>query len=136
MKNRTLQHTSRFSGKRRLSVSARKRAVQYWLLGLKTEQQLFQQYGLNRNLLWNCRRWYWQHFEKPYRSLPKLRVMRSKEKALMERIKQLEKKNKELEKALDWEQIKSLAFETMIQIAEDELDITIKKKPGAKPSEK
>ena len=44
----------------------------------------------------------------------------------------LEKKVKELEKALEYEKLRSLALDTMIDVAEDKLNITIRKKSGAK----
>ena len=140
MKIRTMQHSSRFYKNRRISTLVRKRAIQYFLSGIKSEKQIHQQYGTDRILLWKWRRWYWQHFEQPhlspYLSPSKTVQMRSKEKALRDRIKALEKEKKELEKALDWERIKSETFETMIRIAEDELELPIRKKPGAKQSGK
>ena len=44
----------------------------------------------------------------------------------------LEAKVKELEKALDHEKLRSLALDTMIDIAEDKLKISIRKKSGTK----
>lgn len=44
----------------------------------------------------------------------------------------LESKVKELEKALEYEKLRSLALDTMIDVAEDMLDISIRKKPGAR----
>ena len=44
----------------------------------------------------------------------------------------LEKKIEVLEKQLEWEKLRSLALDTMITVAEKELDIDIRKKPGTK----
>ena len=44
----------------------------------------------------------------------------------------LEAKVKELEKALEYEKLRSLALDTMINIAEDKLKISIRKKSGTK----
>ena len=44
----------------------------------------------------------------------------------------LEKKIKVLEKQLEWEKLLSLALDTMINVAERELNIDIRKKPGTK----
>ena len=44
----------------------------------------------------------------------------------------LEAKVKELEKALEYEKLRSLALDTMIDIAEDKLKISIRKKSGTK----
>ena len=57
-------------------------------------------------------------------------MKKGKEKTLAE--KALEKRVKELEKQLDYEKLRSDAFETMIKIAEDKFDIPIRKKSGTK----
>ena len=44
----------------------------------------------------------------------------------------LEAKVRELEKALEYEKLRSLALDTMIDIAEDKLKISIRKKSGTK----
>ncbi len=44
----------------------------------------------------------------------------------------LEKKIEVLEKQLEWEKLRSLALDTMINVAERELNIGIRKKPGTK----
>ncbi len=41
-----------------------------------------------------------------------------------------------LEKQLAWEKMRADALDTMINIAEKELDISIRKKPGAQQSKK
>ncbi|HQZ51788.1 MAG TPA: helix-turn-helix domain-containing protein [Chitinophagaceae bacterium] len=48
----------------------------------------------------------------------------------------LEKKIELLEKQLEWEKLRSMALDTMINVAERELQIDIRKKPGTKQSEK
>jgi len=48
----------------------------------------------------------------------------------------LEKKIALLEKQLEWEKLRSMALDTMINVAERELHIEIRKKPGTKQSEK
>ncbi len=131
-----MQHPSRFYKNRRIGTPVRKQAVQFLLSGIKTEKRIHQEYGTDRILLLKWRRWYWLHFEQPYLSPSKTVQMRTKQQALRERIRALEKEKKELEKALDWERIKSQTFETMIRIAEDELELPIRKKPGAKQSGK
>ncbi len=47
----------------------------------------------------------------------------------------LEKKIEVLEKQLEWEKLRSLALDTMITVAERELQIDIRKKPGTKQPE-
>lgn len=59
-------------------------------------------------------------------SLP---VMTEKER---QKVEELQKKLKEMEKQLEHAQMKNIALETLIDVAEDKLKITIRKKPGAK----
>lgn len=49
-----------------------------------------------------------------------------------ERIKELEKENKRLERALELEKLRAKAFDTMITVAEDTFNIPIRKKSGTK----
>ena len=49
-----------------------------------------------------------------------------------ERLKELEAENKRLQKALELERLRSKAFDTMINVAEDTLNIPIRKKSGIK----
>ena len=49
---------------------------------------------------------------------------------------QLEQKIALLEKQLAWEKLRSEALDTMITIAEKQLDISIRKKPGTQQSSK
>ena len=58
-----------------------------------------------------------------------LPVMTGKEK---QKLDAAHKRNKELEKQLEAVQMKNIALETMIDIAEEQLKITIRKKPGLK----
>ena len=46
--------------------------------------------------------------------------------------KQLQEEIARLKKELEYERLRSKAFETMIDIAEDELNVNIRKKSGAK----
>ena len=46
-------------------------------------------------------------------------------------VKELEQKIKALEKQLEWEKLRSETLNTMIDIAEKNLNISIRKKPGA-----
>jgi transposase-like protein len=57
-------------------------------------------------------------------------MSKSSEKTLYER--ELEKKVKELEQLLEHEKLRATALNTMIDIAERELKISIRKKSGAK----
>ena len=59
-----------------------------------------------------------------------LPVMTEKEK---QKLAAAHKRMKELEKQLEDAQMKNIALETMIDIAEEQLKITIRKKSGPKP---
>ncbi len=48
----------------------------------------------------------------------------------------LEKKIAALEKQLQWEKLRADALDTMINVAEDKLNISIRKKPGSPQSRK
>ena len=50
--------------------------------------------------------------------------------------KELQQKIALLEKQLAWEKLRADALDTMINIAEKQLDISIRKKPGSQQSEK
>jgi transposase len=56
----------------------------------------------------------------------------SKESNITPKERELEQKVTELEKALDYEKLRTRALETMIDIAENDLKIPIRKKPGTK----
>lgn len=49
-------------------------------------------------------------------------------------VKALEKENEELKKALELAMLKVSALETLVDVAEDQFNIQIRKKPGAKQS--
>jgi hypothetical protein len=53
-----------------------------------------------------------------------------------EKIKQLERQLKDTHQQLKYERLKGEAFETMIGIAEEEFNIKIEKKRGARQSRK
>lgn len=68
----------------------------------------------------------------PSESQIKLEKVMSKEKGKTTRELSLEEKLKELEKSLSYEQLRTEALSTMIDIAERELKISIRKKSGPK----
>ena len=53
-----------------------------------------------------------------------------------DRLKALERRVKELERQLEDERLRSLGFSTMIDVAEEELGVPIRKKSGSKQSKK
>lgn len=65
--------------------------------------------------------------EKPIKST----AMTEQEKKEFDALK---KQNEELRKKLDHANLKAFAFQTMIEVAEEQFNIEIQKKPGTKPS--
>lgn len=72
------------------------------------------------------RRWRKKYAPEMVLSLP---AMTTEEK---EKFKQLQERNKQLEKQLQDAAMKNIALNTLIDIAEEKLKISIRKKPGAK----
>lgn len=72
-----------------------------------------------------------KHWMRHYASdvLLTLPVMTEKER---QKVEALQKQLRELEKQLEYTQMKNIALETMIDLAEDQLKIVIRKKSGPK----
>ena len=47
------------------SVDFKKRTVQYYLLGMYNEEEIWKKFQINRTLLEKWRKWYYQYFESP-----------------------------------------------------------------------
>jgi transposase-like protein len=62
----------------------------------------------------------------------KLQRIMSEEQGKTKREVELEAKIRELEKSLAYERLRTIALDTMIDVAERDLKITIRKKPGAR----
>jgi transposase-like protein len=65
-----------------------------------------------------------------------LNTMRNPDNHRPEKLKELEQKIALLEKQVAWEKLRGDALDTMINIAEKQLDISIRKKSGTQPSSK
>lgn len=63
------------------------------------------------------------------------RVIRIEMKGEKDRIKELERRNRQLEKALADAHLKVLALESVIEIAEEDYGVDFKKKPDTKGSD-
>ena len=135
---------------RKLSILTKKKIVEFYKSGLKGEKQIRQEYGVSPLLLEKLVRWYNRYFlnpQKNYYQTVKSRAMarpkkkrktseNAREKALEKELKLLKQKNQKLEKALKWEELKTKVYETMVDIAEKEFDLPIRKKFGTKQFEK
>ena len=89
----------------------------------KTIKQAMDEFGITYNTAWNIMRHYTPEVNL---TLP---VMTEAEKLKLEK---LQKRIKELEHQLENAQIKNITLETLVDVAEKEFKIPIRKKPGAK----
>ena len=85
-----------------------------------------QRFNLPNHFLAHYKQWQKKYSDEIHLSLP---AMNSKDRINNEK---LEQRIKELEKQLEKAQMKNVALNTLIDIAENELKISIRKKPGAK----
>lgn len=104
----------------------KKKVAQEYMNGDRSYQQLSVQYGVDRPTI--CR-WVKRFYSELSVSEPTSTDMTDTEKKELEALK---KQNAELKKKLEYADLKATAFETMIDIAERQLGIDIKKKPGTK----
>ena len=123
-------------------MDIRKEAVREYLEEGMSYRALGKKYGVNRTTI---NRWVLvyqdihdiprSHKQVSYDLQQKTLGKKSKQ-VVKEHQSDLEKKVELLEKQLEWEKLRSLALDTMITVAERELNIDIRKKPGTKQSEK
>jgi hypothetical protein len=112
--------------------NANKEAFRRWLVreivsGRMSKDEALERFDLGNN----CQRFTLNDWIKLYSpSIPvTLPVMSEKEK---QKLEALQKQVKELEKQLENAQMKNVALETMIDVAEEKLRIKIRKKSGPK----
>lgn len=96
-----------------------------------SQEALKKKYGFGGN---NCIVNWMRKFglQKPSDQEIKLREMMTKETKKSAREIELEAKIREFEKTLEYEQLRSHALDTLIDVAERDLKIDIRKKPGSK----
>ena len=122
-------------------MDIKKEAVREYLVDGIPYRTLAQKYGVSRSTI---NKWVLVH--QGIYDLPRSHKQISydlQQKTLGKKSKQpvradqseLEKKIEVLEKQLEWEKLRALALDTMITVAERELNIDIRKKPGTKQSE-
>lgn len=107
------------------------KVVQEYLTTSKSQKELRKEYGIigvNAISKWKLK------FGEVKLSLKEIKLHKemSKEKKLTSREIELEVKLRKAEDALEKEQLRSLALSTLIDIAEREFKIPIRKKPGTK----
>ena len=123
-------------------MDIRKEAVREYLEDGIPYRALAKKYGVNRTTI---NRWVLVHqgihdiprsHKQVSYDLQQKTLGKKSKQLLPEHKSELEKKVELLEKQLEWEKLRSLALDTMISVAERELQIDIRKKPGTKQSEK
>ena len=123
-------------------MDIQRQAVKEYLLHGVPYRSLAEKYGVSRSTINK-----WVLVYQGIHNIPRSHKQISydlQQKALGKKSKQsiqqdkneLEKKIALLEKQLEWEKLKSQALDTMINIAERELNIDIRKKHGTKQSGK
>jgi transposase-like protein len=119
-------------------MDIKKEAVREYLVDGMPYRALAKKYGVSRSTINK-----WVLIHQGIHDLPRTHkqvVYDLQQKNLGKKSKQiirlgqsdLEKKIEVLEKQLEWEKLRSLALDAMINVAERELNIDIRKKPGTK----
>jgi transposase-like protein len=119
-------------------MDIKKEAVREYLEEGKSYRELSEKYGVNRTTL---NKWVLVHqgihnlprcHKQVSYDLQQKKLGKKSKQAVKEHQSELEKKIEVLEKQLQWEKLRSKALDTMITVAERELNIEIRKKPGTK----
>ena len=111
--------------------------IQEYLMQGAGFRKLAQKYGISRTTI--CR---WVLIHQGIHNLPptekqekystsSMNSSPKKSSSQEQSVEELQKKIATLEKQLQWEKLRSEALDTMINIAEKDLNIHIRKKPGA-----
>ncbi len=119
-------------------MDIKKEAVREYLVDGIPYRALAEKYGVSRSTI---NKWVLVHqgihdlarsHKQVSYDLQQKNLGKKSKQAVKEHQSELEKKIEVLEKQLEWEKIRSLALDTMITVAERELNIDIRKKPGTK----
>lgn len=119
-------------------MDIQKEAVREYLVDGIPYRALAEKYGVSRSTI---NKWVLVH--QGIHNIPRSRKQVSydlQQKKLGKKSKQiikpeqsdLEKKIEVLEKQLEWEKLRTMALDTLINVAERELNIDIRKKPGTR----
>jgi transposase-like protein len=120
-------------------MDIRQQAVTEYLTQGIGYRQLAQKYGVSRSTI--CK---WVQIHQGIHNIPLtqkqekcyLNEMKNDDQHNPKKLKELEQKIALLEKQVAWEKLRADALDTMINIAEKQLDISIRKKSGTQPSSK
>ena len=106
-----------------------RKVVESYRAGFVSSKELRTELHMDFKRVRQLNRWYFKH-----RIIPYLKPKRRKQmKPEPNEVKDLEAKIKWLEKENEMLKMKSIAWETLVDIAEETLDISIKKKFAPKP---
>jgi transposase-like protein len=107
------------------------KVVQEYLSTDKSQKELMQEYSIGGKN--NITKWMRKFgLKTPTEEQIKVQIVMSKEKKKSPREVELEAKVKKMEEALEYERLRTLALNTMIDVAERNLKISIRKKFGTK----
>ena len=118
---------SKYLRKKRHSVSTKIKAVQEIQSGLLSVDEAMEKYDMSRG---RVRHWLKEYSITPDKVDPPSLCIQSNSDRIGNRKQSA--KEKELEAALKAAQLKILGLETMIEVAETELNVSIRKKSGTK----
>ena len=96
--------------------------------GLLTDAQAIDKYQLSPKLLRAWRKWRHEYILKKHNP----RTVSKPKKSPAEQLKELERKNRELQKELEYQKLRADALDKLIEVGERELNISIRKKSGSK----
>ena len=118
-------------------MDLKEQIIQEYLMQGGGFRKLAEKYGMSRTTI--CK---WVMIHQGIHNLPRTEKQEkyntssmnsspNKSTSAEQSLKELEQKVAVLEKQLQWEKLRSEALNTMIEIAEKDLNISIRKKPGA-----
>jgi hypothetical protein len=121
------------------SIEERRMIIEEWLASGKTKSEIWFKYTRQTNEHGNLNRWMQQLGYVNSKKSISFNVLTAEKMAKTQKhssneILQMQEKIKELEKALVNSELRATAYETMIEIAEKELKINIRKKSNTKQS--
>jgi len=119
-------------------MDIKKEAVREYLVDGIPYRALSKKYGVSRSTI---NKWVLVHqgiYDLPRchkqvsYDLQQKQLGKKSKQAVKQHQSELEKKIEVLEKQLEWEKLRTMALDTLINIAEREFNIDIRKKPGTK----
>jgi len=108
---------------RRFSISEKLYILGELAEGLLTDDQAIEKYQLSPKLLRSWRKWRYQRILKKYNP----RTVNKPKKSPAEQLKELERRNRELQKELEYKKLRADALDKLIEVGERELNISSRK---------